>query len=166
MVLAAWFRELRKSASDADAKTLHMQLIRLLSFRDPSAPNPDSQLPYAELARTYSKMRNEAGSLMKQAESAGVYLKGHILPLEKIGAENAIDIAMKIAAESLSLHAAVDDKQSLGLDFIESMRQRLLATAGYLKLLQVHPLIQKSIPVVLIFFILSDEELTFSSFFY
>ena len=47
--------------------------------------------------------------------------------------------AMKIAAESLSLHAAVDDKQSLGLDFIESMRQRLLATAGYLKLLQVHP---------------------------
>ena len=144
MVLASWFRELKKSANDAEfaqavgnAKSLLMGLVKLLSCNDPSTPNPDSHLPYSELARTYSKMRSEAASVLKQAESAGICLKGSCPPLDTINAENAIDIAMKVAAECTSFLASVDDKQSSGLDFVESMRQRLLATAGYLKLLQV-----------------------------
>jgi TATA-binding protein-associated factor len=138
MVLASWFRELRKNASDADfcqavgnTKSLNLKLIKLLSCNDPSTPNPDSHLPYAELARTYAKMRGEAALLLKHAESVGIFLKGPSSPLDTISAENAIDIAMKFAAESTSFHSSGDD------NVVESMRQRLLATAGYLKLLQV-----------------------------
>lgn len=145
MVLISWFGELRKTASDSDfaqavgaTKAIRLQLLNLLSCCDPAVPTPDCQLPYTELARTYAKMRGEAASLIKHAECAGISLKDFtsgLPPLEAISAEAAIDIAMKVTAEGC-VHGSMDDKQNSGLDFIESLRQRLLATAGYLKLLQ------------------------------
>ncbi|MCO5611453.1 hypothetical protein L7F22_065706 [Adiantum nelumboides] len=145
MVLISWFGELRKYASDSDfahaleiSKVVRLQLLNLLACCDPACPSPGTQLPYSELARTYSKMRGEAASFLKQAENAGLNCKAilaEIPPLETIGAEAAVDIAMKVTADD-TLSQSTEDAKSAGLDFVESLRQRLLATAGYLKLLQ------------------------------
>eukprot|EP00250_Pteridium_aquilinum_P022032 c25285_g1_i2 orf=410-6568(-) len=146
MVIISWFEELRKNASDSDfshavatSKNLRIQLINLLACCDPAVPSPGSQLPYIELARTYGKMRGEAASFLKQAENAGINTKElttGLPPLETIGAEAAVDIAMKVTADGTILHGSMEDNKNSGLDFVESLRQRLLATAGYLKLLQ------------------------------
>lgn len=149
MVLLSWFEELRKNASDSDfahavgvSKILRSQLLNLLSCWDSVAtPSPGSQLPYTELARTYAKMRAEATTFLKQAESAGINSKeftAGLPPLETIGADAAVDIAMKVTADGTILQGPIEDIKNSGLDFVESLRQRLLATAGYLKLVQVN----------------------------
>lgn len=147
MVLVSWFRELRKSPEKSnfikaieDTKALRLQLLELLGCGDPALPTPACQSPYAELTRTYAKMRGEAASLIKHAESAGLCSKmvSVGLPaLEEMSAEVAIDVAMKtVTLEAPSTHGPADDKQNPGLELVESLRQRLLATAGYLKLVQ------------------------------
>lgn len=148
MVVISWFEDLRKNASDSDfahavgvSKILRSQLLNLLACWDSVAtPSPGSQLPYTELARTYAKMRGEAATFLKQAESAGINSKEFIAglpPLETIGAEAAVDIAMKVTADGTVLQGPIEDIKNSSLDFVESLRQRLLATAGYLKLVQV-----------------------------
>lgn len=147
MVVISWFEDLRKNASDSDfahavgvSKILRSQLLNLLACWDSVAtPSPGSQLPYTELARTYAKMRGEAATFLKQAESAGINSKEFIAglpPLETIGAEAAVDIAMKVTADGTVLQGPIEDIKNSSLDFVESLRQRLLATAGYLKLVQ------------------------------
>ncbi|KAI5064208.1 hypothetical protein GOP47_0020878 [Adiantum capillus-veneris] len=145
MVLISWFGELRKDASHSEfahaleiSKVLRLQLLHLLACCDPAFPSPGSQLPYTELGRTYAKMRGEAVSFLKQAENAGMNCKdilAGIPPLDTIGAEVAVDIAMNVTADD-TVPQSTEDSKSTGFDFVESLRQRLLATAGYLKLLQ------------------------------
>ncbi|KAH7295287.1 hypothetical protein KP509_27G041200 [Ceratopteris richardii] len=145
LVVISWFKELRKIANDSDfsaafenAKAIRIKLLELLACCDPALPTPSSHLPYTELTRTYAKMRGEIASFLKAAENAGISCKEVLLRgqlPETISAEAAVDIAMKVSADVTAAQSS-DDSNKGGFEFLESLRQRFLATAGYLRLLQ------------------------------
>ncbi|GFZ00920.1 similar to ROOT GROWTH DEFECTIVE 3 [Actinidia rufa] len=79
MVLISWFKEIkRRDLSGATGFISRLPnnfknwLLDLLGCTDPAFPTKDSLLPYAELSRTYSKMRNEVGQLFRAVESSGM----------------------------------------------------------------------------------------------
>lgn len=148
MVLVSWFKEVRSRASKeilgqavAAVKPLRARLLQLLSDCDPTAPTPGSSLPYTELLRIYSKMRGEAGALIKHAEASGVSLviaKEPSSSLEVMSAEAAIELAKKAGnGDGSKFDSSGDTKVVSSSDIFESSRQRLLATAGYLICVQV-----------------------------
>ena len=111
----------------------------LLTCSDPAFPTKDSPLPYTELSRTYSKMRGEATQLVRAIESSGLFkdsFSGTQIDFENLTADDAINFASKISTpigdtdeNGLEGRQAIDD--------IESLKQRLLTTSGYLKCVQV-----------------------------
>lgn len=114
-------------------------LLDLLTCSDPAFPTKDSLLPYTELSRTYSKMRGEATQLIRAIESSGMlkdFFSGTQIDSENLTADDAISFASKIPTP-------IDDIDGNGLesrqaiDDIESLKQRLLTTSGYLKCVQV-----------------------------
>ncbi|KAF5725765.1 DNA binding ATP binding nucleic acid bindin isoform 1 [Tripterygium wilfordii] len=142
MVLISWFKEFKTvglhNLMHSFPNHIKVVLLDLLACSDPAFPTKESLLPYAELSRTYAKMRNEASQLLHVVESSGLFEK--ILStiksdLESWTADDAIDFASKllpicsdtIGKESLEMHIT---------DEIESLKQRLLATSGYLKCVQ------------------------------
>lgn len=144
MVLVAWFKELQ-SRDPALSRVLlgvldrvKKWLLDLLACSDPAFPTKDSILPYCELSRTYSKMRSEASSLFHIVESCGIfkeYLSSFNSNLDMIGIDEAINFASRLPSPAES-HAASNIEKRL-LDELESAKQRLLSTAGYLKCVQV-----------------------------
>ncbi|KAK8964573.1 putative chromatin-remodeling complex ATPase chain [Platanthera guangdongensis] len=141
MVLVAWFKELRnrdqlRAQGNLFGLLEHVRnwLLDVLACSDPSFPTKDSLLPYTELSRTYAKMRSEAHLLFRSAECSGVF-QSFISTLnfnfDHLSIDEVIDFASKLseAAEFVTNGKAT-------LDDLESAKQRLLSTTGYLKCVQ------------------------------
>uniref|UniRef100_A0A1J3DBB1 TATA-binding protein-associated factor BTAF1 n=1 Tax=Noccaea caerulescens TaxID=107243 RepID=A0A1J3DBB1_NOCCA len=145
IVLISWFREIKcKVPSDGSGSLpafpdpLKKWLLDLLACSDPAFPTKDILLPYAELSRTYAKMRNEASQLLHTVETCHCFdklLSTTKLNLESLSADETIEFASTLAlwnkecAEDESLEKQV-------FEDVESSRQQLLSTAGYLKCVQ------------------------------
>lgn len=142
MVLIAWFKELKNRdpsiLHDIVLKFLdHVRewLLSLLACSDPACPTKDSNLPYAELQRTYGKMRTEAGALLhllSLSDASKNLISG--VQLETLSVDGCISLAAKLPPIDLA-SAGANEKQLL--DEIESSKQRVLSTSGYLKCVQV-----------------------------
>ncbi|CAN6555838.1 unnamed protein product [Malus baccata var. baccata] len=145
MVLISWFKEIKRAGVFENAGVMpgflnHLKNLMLdfLACLEPAFPTNDPCLPYAELSRTYCKMRSEASQLLNAIQSSGIFqslLSTTKIDLEKLNVDNAINFASKLPMlcndiggnNSLERHI-VDD--------IESAKQRLLTTCGYLKCVQ------------------------------
>lgn len=145
MILISWFKEIKsgdlsqdKCFSPAIPENLTKWLLELLACLDPALPTKQSPLPYCELSRTYAKMRNEATQLLRTVESSGKFidtLSTMKVDVESLSTDDAINFASRLPTfsddgsinESVAKHI---------LDDIESARQRLLTTSGYLKCVQ------------------------------
>lgn len=145
MVLVAWFKELKRGGTVVNQGFLvglldHVKqwLLDLLSCSDPSFPTKGSVDSYAELSRTYSKMRNEANHLLFSAQSAGID-KDYISNIKFDWKSLTVDEAINFAS-SLTLPAESSLPENLEkhlLDDMESAKRQLLSTSGYLKCVQV-----------------------------
>ncbi|KAK4389078.1 TATA-binding protein-associated factor BTAF1, partial [Sesamum angolense] len=113
-------------------------LLDLLACSNPAFPTKDSHLPYAELSRTYSKMRNEASQLYNATEASGMY--NDLLTSVKVDIENlAVDEAVNFASQLAFMGNGNSGPESDGRNLfeeLESLKQKLLTTAGYLKCVQ------------------------------
>ncbi|KAJ7964144.1 TATA-binding protein-associated factor BTAF1 [Quillaja saponaria] len=145
MVLISWFKEIKARGVSASFVSmpglpsyLKNWLLDLLACSDPAFPTKDSVLPYAELSRTYSKMRGEASQLLHGIEASAVL--NHLLPNPKVNLESlSADDALSFASKIPVLQGDNAGNESLGrniVDDIESSKQRLLTTSGYLKCVQ------------------------------
>lgn len=137
MILISWFKEIKSRDSSKNLNgipgALRDWLLDLLSCSDPAFPTKDSLLPYAELSRTYSKMRSEAGQLLNAIKSSGMFnelLSTTKIELDSLSVDGAISFASKVPA-------LCNDSSANAMDDIESSKQRLLTTSGYLKCVQV-----------------------------
>lgn len=84
-------------------------------------------------------MRNEATQLLCAAETSGMFT--NMLSTSKIDAESlSADNAISFASKLQPLCSDSDSNESSGrhmLEDVESLKQRLLTTSGYLKCVQV-----------------------------
>lgn len=145
MVLISLFKEIKRKESSeihgvmpAFPNHVEKLLFDMLSCSDPALPTKDSVLPYSELSRTYTKMRNEASQLLHVTESSGMFKNSLStkIDVEKLSPDEAINFASKLP---LSCNDSAGD-ESTGhniVDDIDSSKQRLLTTSGYLKCVQV-----------------------------
>ncbi|XP_058072193.1 TATA-binding protein-associated factor BTAF1 [Magnolia sinica] len=145
MVLVAWFRELRSRVPPGMHASMlgfinHLRqwLLDLLTCTDPSFPTKDSLLPYSELSRTYTKMRSEASLLFRVVDSSGMFAS--MLPtininLDTVTIDDAISFTSKIAPP-VDHSTGEETTERHIVDDIESAKQRLLSTSGYLKCVQ------------------------------
>ncbi|KAM7273877.1 hypothetical protein ACFE04_028541 [Oxalis oulophora] len=145
MVLISWFKEIKSDdvygtpcVMSAFPEHFKKWLLDLLSCSDPVFPTKDSLLPYAELSRTYAKMRNEATQLLHAAQSSGLFddvLSSAKIDLDSLTADGAINFTSKLRLES-SDNTTDESMERHILDGIDSAKQRLLTTSGYLKCVQ------------------------------
>ncbi|KAK3159851.1 hypothetical protein QOZ80_1BG0051830 [Eleusine coracana subsp. coracana] len=143
MVIVSWFKDLRSrdpvlvGALLAFLSSVKEWLLDLLTCSDPAFPTKDSVLPYTELSRTYTKMRNEASNLLQSIDSCAA-LKDHIqsssFDVNVLSVDGAIDFASKLLLPSESDLPSESEKTVL--NNIESAKQGLLSTSGYLKCVQ------------------------------
>ncbi|XP_058206166.1 TATA-binding protein-associated factor BTAF1 isoform X3 [Rhododendron vialii] len=144
MVLISWFKEIKSrdlygvnGFIPEFSNNFKNYLLDLLGCSDPAFPTKDSLLPYAELSRTYCKMRNEAGQLVRAVESSALLNnKGQTTKMdpESLSVDDAVSFA-----SSLALVNDTNGVEPVGqstVDELELLRQRLLSTAGYLKCVQ------------------------------
>ncbi|XP_010255080.1 PREDICTED: TATA-binding protein-associated factor BTAF1 isoform X2 [Nelumbo nucifera] len=141
MVLVSWFKEIKSrhvsvsyGVMSSFVGRIRERLLDLLVCSDPAFPTKDSLLPYSELSRTYSKMRNEANLLFHKVNSSGLFksmLAATKFDLDTLSVDDAISFASKTV-----LPTEVDTTERHILDDIESSKQRLLTTSGYLKCVQ------------------------------
>jgi TATA-binding protein-associated factor len=144
MVIVSWFKDLR-SRDPVLVETLlaflssaKEWLLDLLTCSDPAFPTKDSVLPYTELARTYAKMRNEANNLLQSIDSCSAlkdYMNRSSFDVNMLSADDAINVASKLLLPSESDLPSENEKNIL--NNIESAKQGLLSTSGYLKCVQV-----------------------------
>lgn len=145
LVLISWSKEVRNKdlhqncdVMPAFPKHVEKWLIDLLSCPDPALPTKGSIFPYSELSRTYAKMRNEAGLLLQAIKSSGI--SESILSTIKIDVESlSVDEAITFTSKLPLLCNDTADNECMGqniIDDIESLKQRLLSTSGYLKCVQ------------------------------
>ncbi|PPD71072.1 hypothetical protein GOBAR_DD32050 [Gossypium barbadense] len=144
VVLISWFKEIKSRDSSGNQEIIHSfpdhlrkWLLDLLACSDPAFPTKDSVLPYAELSRTFAKMRNEASQLLHAVESSGMFVD--ILSTMKVNVESVtVDEAISFASKLLLLSNDNAENESMkrNIDDIESAKQRLIATSGYLKCVQ------------------------------
>ncbi|KAL0330080.1 UNVERIFIED_CONTAM: TATA-binding protein-associated factor BTAF1 [Sesamum radiatum] len=143
MVLISWFKELRQFPKSDEvvagiSSKFRLFLLDLLACSNPAFPTKDSHLPYAELSRTYSKMRNEASQLYNATEASGMY--NDLLTSVKVDIENlAVDEAVNFASQLAFMGNGNSGPESDGRNLfeeLESLKQKLLTTAGYLKCVQ------------------------------
>ncbi|XP_010547370.1 PREDICTED: TATA-binding protein-associated factor BTAF1 isoform X2 [Tarenaya hassleriana] len=144
IIIISWFREIKCMAGSerngilpgfpSDVKKW---LLDLLACSDPAFPTKDVLVPYAELSRTYSKMRNEASQLLHMVESINLFekLSSTKPKVESLSADEAIEFASTLALLSKD-HARSEFLEKQVFEDVESSRQRLLTTAGYLKCVQ------------------------------
>ncbi|KAH9607137.1 hypothetical protein KSS87_005065, partial [Heliosperma pusillum] len=147
MVLISWFKEMKHGevlpANGVNPSLLEpfkKWLLDLLSCTDPSLPTKETSLPYAELSRTYSKMRSEASHLFHTAQASGMFnelLSNIIVDLENLGLDDAVKFASNVAPPSYESIEGNPAEKSV-FDEVESSRQRLLTTTGYLKCVQAN----------------------------
>lgn len=145
MILISWFKEIKsgdlsqdKCISPAIPENLTKWLLELLACLDPALPTKESPLPYCELSRTYAKMRNEATQLLRAVESSGKFidtLSTMKVDVESLSTDDAINFASRLPTFSDDASSNESVAKHI-LDDIESARQRLLTTSGYLKCVQ------------------------------
>lgn len=145
IVLASWFKELQsKSFSGVEGiisghvNHLRKWLLDLLSCMDPSFPTKDSPLPYSELSRTYAKMRREASLLFTAVTSSRVsksLISTMKFDVDTLNVNDAINFGSKIILPA-SYSTLEETVEKHVLDDLESSRQRLLTTSGYLECIQ------------------------------
>ncbi|KAJ4797222.1 TATA-binding protein-associated factor MOT1 [Rhynchospora pubera] len=132
MILATWFKELRNrdpaisQALVVSLAQLKQWLLDLLACTDPSFPTKDSPLPYSELSRTYTKMRHETNHFLHSVKSTGAFddcASNINLNIDNLTIDEAIEFASKLSVPS-------------ELQEVESAKQQLLSTCGYLKCVQ------------------------------
>ena len=144
MILISWFKQVKSESSCENQGPLpsfpgHLRnwLLDLLACTDPTFPTKDSLLPYSELSRTYSKMRGEASQLLHAMEASGMFdnlLAATKFDLETLSVDDAINFASKVPA---LCNENIGSDRLGHLDNMESAKQRLLSTSGYLKCVQV-----------------------------
>ncbi|KAE8721380.1 TATA-binding protein-associated factor BTAF1 [Hibiscus syriacus] len=144
VILISWFKEIKRKDSSGNQEIMHSfpdylrkWLLDLLACSDPAFPTKDSVLPYAELSRTYAKMHNEAGQLLHAVESSGMFVD--ILSARKFDVQStSVDDAISFASKLSLVPNYNSGNESMGrnVDDIESTKQRLIATSGYLKCVQ------------------------------
>ncbi|KAF8402447.1 hypothetical protein HHK36_013403 [Tetracentron sinense] len=144
MVLVAWFKEIRSRGLSKHGimsgfvDHLRLWLLDLLACADPAFPTKDSVLPYSELSRTYIKMRSEASLLLHAVESSGMFktmLSTTKIDLETLSVDDAINFGSKLSLPSN--HSTGEETMERHiLDDLDSSKQRLLTTSGYLKCVQ------------------------------
>ncbi|KAH0912059.1 hypothetical protein HID58_035380 [Brassica napus] len=147
VVLISWFREIKcKAPSPSDGSgslpgfptPLKKWMLDLLACSDPAFPTKDILLPYAELSRTYTKMRNEASQLLHTVETYHCFDK--LLSTTKLNADSlSADETIEFASTLALWNKDSAEKESLEkqvFEDVESSRQQLLSTAGYLKCVQ------------------------------
>lgn len=145
MVLISWFKEIKNRGLTDNQGFIpivpdHLKkwLLDLLACSDPAFPTKDMLLPYAELSRTYTKMHNEASQLLRAVESSGFANASATtkIDLENLSADDAISFASKLSPLS---NDAVENESTRRhvVEDIESCKQRVLTTSGYLKCVQV-----------------------------
>lgn len=146
MVLVAWFKEIKirgihgvHGVISGFVDHFRQWLSDLLSCADPSLPTKGSLLPYSELSRTYTKMRSEASLLFRVVESSGM-LKSVFettkVNLDTLSVDDAINFASKLSLPSNHSTGEEITERHI-LDDLESSKQRLLTTSGYLRCVQV-----------------------------
>lgn len=144
MVIVSWFKDLRGrdpvsvGALLAFLSSVKEWLLDLLACSDPALPTKDSVLPYSELSRTYMKMRHEANNLIHSIDSCAAfkdYISGLNLNVDMLSVDDAINFASKLLLPSESDLPSESEKTVL--NNIESAKQGLLSTSGYLKCVQV-----------------------------
>ncbi|XP_022880908.1 TATA-binding protein-associated factor BTAF1 [Olea europaea var. sylvestris] len=143
MVLISWFKELKDHLTSDEvvsgiSSNFRNCLLNLLACTNPAFPTKDSLLPYAELSRTYTKMRNEASQLYNATEASGMC--NDILSSIKVDFENlTADDAINFASQLLFVSTEASGPESNGRNLceeLESLKQKFLTTAGYLKCVQ------------------------------
>lgn len=145
MVLISWFKVLRDISKSDEviggiSSKFRACLLDLLACSNPAYPTKDSFLPYSELARTFSKMRNEAAQLYNATEASGLYndlLSSIKVDIESLTADDALNFASKLEFMGNGVSGLESDGRNL-FEELESVKQKLLTTAGYLKCVQVH----------------------------
>lgn len=144
LVLISWFKKLSVSPKSDEVITgissnFRLCLLDLLTCSNPAFPAKDSLLPYVELSRTYSKMRNEASQLYNAVEASGLYndlLSSSQVDMENITADDAVNFASQFSFLGNGTSGQEFDGGNV-FDELESLKQKLLTTAGYLKCVQV-----------------------------
>lgn len=146
MVLISWFKEIKtgkfsENLSGIPGVPSYFKdwLLDLLACSDPAFPTKNSLLPYSELSRTYAKMHSEAGQLLNAMKSSGMFnepLSTTKIELESMSVDSAINFASKVLA-FCNDSAGNESSERNVMDDIESLKQRLLTTSGYLKCVQV-----------------------------
>jgi len=144
MIIISWFKDLRGrdpvsvGTLLAFLSSLKEWLLDLLTCSDPALPTKDSVLPYSELSRTYTKMRNEANNLLHSIDSCAAfkdYISSLNLNVDMLSVDDAINFASKLLLPSES--DLPSESEKIFLNNIESAKQGLLSTSGYLKCVQV-----------------------------
>jgi TATA-binding protein-associated factor len=144
MVIVSWFKDLRSrdpvlvEALLAFLSSVKEWLLDLLTCSDPSFPTKDSVFPYTELARTYAKMRNEASNLLQSIDSCAAlkdYMNSSSFDANVLNVDDAINFASKLLLPFES--GLPSESEKFVLNNIESAKQGLLSTSGYLKCVQV-----------------------------
>lgn len=146
MVLISWFKEIKSGGVFEFAGVMpgfpnHIKswLLDLLACSDAAFPTKDSLLPYAELSKTYSKMRDQASQLLHIVKSSGMFkslLSSTAINLESLSVDDAINFASKLPM-LCNDNVGNDCLERHVVDGIESAKQQLLTTSGYLKCVQV-----------------------------
>ncbi|XP_057836707.2 TATA-binding protein-associated factor BTAF1 isoform X2 [Cryptomeria japonica] len=144
VVLVSWFKELgvctskeRMACAVNAVNSIRQRLLDLLDGGDSFMPTCDLSLPYAELSRTYSKMRSEAAALIRIASTSGFFqniFSTGIPPADELSIDAAVDLATKVLVSKDAF--SEDGREKQAFESLEAARQRLLATAGYLKCVQ------------------------------
>ncbi|XP_073120900.1 TATA-binding protein-associated factor BTAF1 [Henckelia pumila] len=143
MVLISWFKELKGLLKSDEvfagiSNNFRHCLLDLLVCSNPAFPTKDSLLPYAELSRLCGKMRNEASQLYYATESSGLFsdlLAGTKVDLENMTADDAVNFASQLSFAS-NINTGVESDGKNLFEELESLKQNLLTTAGYLKCVQ------------------------------
>ncbi|KAL2517391.1 TATA-binding protein-associated factor BTAF1 [Abeliophyllum distichum] len=143
MVLISWFKELKDHMKSDEVITsisnnFRNFLLDLLACTNPAFPTKDSLLPYAELSRTYAKMRNEASQLYNATEASGMcndILSSIKVDFENLTADDAINFASQLLFASTEASGPEFNGRNL-CEELESLKQKFLTTAGYLKCVQ------------------------------
>ncbi|KAL6533717.1 btaf1 RNA polymerase II, B-TFIID transcription factor-associated, 170kDa [Orobanche hederae] len=141
MVLISWFKELKDflksdEVISAISSNFRLCLLDLLACSNPACPTKDSLLPYAELWRTYNKMRNEAGQLYSAMEASGLY-SNHLSSIKVDISNMTADTAVSFASQLAIMGNGGPESEAWSLfEELESLKQKLLTTAGYLKCVQ------------------------------
>ncbi|KAK9093560.1 hypothetical protein Syun_028471 [Stephania yunnanensis] len=144
MIIVSWFRELHLNSLSGSqdvkvgvADCLRKWLLELLACTEPAFPTKDSQLPYSELSRTYSKMRSEANLLFTTINSSEALkdMSADVIHPDTVSVDDVINFASKLSLP-ISQLSGKENVEKQVLDDLDSLRQRLLTTSGYLKCVQ------------------------------